>query len=236
MSEFFTDFPGEIIAGVVGGIVGAGLNEAFQYVKGWYETGQNKGAHFHIAATMYPEINPNDSTHQAYLPALEEGKTHVQELLWLGSEVSLDVFLTNRYLYSQVSSAMSKAKDAGLLLGKMSKSAERQIVKKIIGYHNSIPNNVIVQNYREHITGSSTARIRGISPPTHEHYKGSAHRKVLRAMFVADQQLQNGLPPEDKIYAGRPGRGLGNRYKTLTFLIDAYHKNPDLFKDTHAYF
>lgn len=236
MQDFLSNYLSEIIAGVTGGLVGAGLNEAARYVVGWRNAGQNKGADFHIAATMYPAINPDEPTHQAYLPALEDGKTHVQELLWLGSEIPLHVFLSNRYIYHQAISAMSGAKNAGLLLGEMPEKAERQIVKKIIGYHNSIPNNSIVQYYREHISGSRTARIKGISPPTHEHYDGSAHRKVLRAMFIADKQLKNGLPPEDKIYFGREGRALGNRYKTLTFLINEYHKNPELFQDTHVYF
>ncbi len=229
-----TGYLGEIIAGVAGGIVGAGLNEVTRYFRGWRQAGLNRGTDFHIAATMYPKIDPNDPSHQRYLPALEQGKTYVQELIWLGREISLTEFTANYYIYRQVISAMDRAKDAGLLLGDLPERAERPLLKKIAGYHNSIPSNDIVRLYKQHVGTSESGRVSGISPPTHEHYSGSPHRRVMRAMFIADSQLKGGIPPKETIHFHKGTHQ--NRYNTLMFLIEAYNKDPDRFKNCFAYF
>lgn len=224
----------KLLAGAVGGVIGVGLKEAAQYVWGWYRAGRHEDAGFHIAATMYPQINPSDPGHQRYLPALEQGKTHVQELIWLGSEISLSTFITNAYVLRQANSAMSSARNAGLLLDAMPERAERPLLKKIIGYHNAIPANDIVRVYKSHVGVDSVGRVHGISPPTHEHYSGSPHRRVLRAMFVAESQLQNGLPHKTAVHFPRDIHA--DRYDTLDFLIEEYKVKPERFEACRVYF
>jgi hypothetical protein len=223
-----------LVAGAVGGIIGVGLKETFQYLWGWYRAGRFESADVHIAATMYPRIDPADPGHGRYLEALEDGKTHVQELLWLGSEVSLKEFLDNAYVLRQANAAMSRARNAGLLLGDMPERAERPLLKKLVGFHNAIPANDIVRVFKTHVGTDGVGRVHGISPPTHEHYPGSPHRRVLRAMFVADSQLANGLPHKTLVHFPR---GIhADRYDTLSFLIDEYKVNPERFEGCRVYF
>ncbi len=224
----------KLVVGAVGGAIGVGLKEAGQYIWGWYRAGRHEDAGFHIAATMYPQINPADPGHQRYLPALEQGKTHVQELIWLGSEISLNVFLTNAYVLRQTNNAMSGARNAGLLLGTMPERAERPLLKKLVGYHNAIPSNDIVRVFKSHVGTDSVGRVHGISPPTHEHYSGSPHRRVLRAMFVADSQLANGLPHKTSVHFPREIHA--DRYDTLDFLIEEHQVKPERFEACRVYF
>ncbi len=228
------NFGGNIVTGIVGGIIGAGLNEASRYFWGWRQAKNNKGADYHITGTMYARIHPDDPAHKRFLPALEQGKTHVQELIWLGGEVPLDGFLSNRYLYRQVLGAMGRVQDAGLLMGVLPKDVERQLLKKTIGYHNLVPNTVIVNIYRKNVGVAEGQRVKGISPPTYEHYDGSPHRRVLRSMFIADSQLENGLPPKDKVHF--PEQTHAHRYETLTTIIEDYRKDPAKYHAAHAFF
>ncbi len=228
------NFGGNIVTGIVGGIIGAGLNEATRYFWGWRQTKNNKGADYHITATMYSRIDPNDPAHKEFLPALEAGKTHVQELIWLGGEVPLEAFLSNRYLYRQVLAAMARVKDAGLLMGVLPKDVERQLLKKTVGYHNLIPNNVIVNIFRRHVGSGDMQRVKGISPPTYEHYDGSPHRRVLRSMFIANSQIENGLPPKDKVHF--PADTHAHRYETLTTIIEDYNKDQEKYRSARAFF
>ncbi len=231
---WFAGRANHIFAGVVGGVVGAGLKEAFQYLWGWHRAGRNESADFHIAATLYFRIDPAEPHHAPYLPALQEGKTHVQELIWLGAEVALKDFISNRYVFKQVTSAMSEARNAGLLLGELPERAQRPLLKKIVGYHNSIPANDIVKLLKRHVSTDKLGRVHGISPPTHEHYSESPHRRVLRAMFVADAQLAHGLPPKTHVHF--PNSAHGHRYDTLEFLIEEYKVHPDKFVNCRVYF
>ncbi len=223
-----------LLSGVAGGVIGAGLKEITQYLWGWHQAGQNKGADFHIAGTMYPKIDPNDPTHKNYLHALSEGKTHVQEMIWLGGEINLETFLGNHYLHRKVQNAMAKAKDAGILIGTMPERAERPLLKKIVGHHNTIPNNSVVQIFKKHVGMSDQGRVSGICPPTHEHYAGSHHRRVMRAMFVADRQLEIGLPEKSKILFLRDSHA--NRYETIMTIHKEYHQNPEKFKAARVHF
>lgn len=223
-----------ILSGLIGGVVGAGLKEAMDYIWGWRMAGNNRSADFHIAATMYPEINLNDPAHKDYWAGLDQGKTHAQELIWLSGEVSLQTLLTNRYLYRQVTAAMNYAKDAGILLGAMPERAERPLLKKVSGFHSNIPNNGIVQLYKRHVGVPDGGRVLGISPPTHEHYEGSPHRRTLRAMFIADSQIEAGLPPKDKVFFRKETHG--TRYKTLKTIIEDYKGDPGKYKNVRVFF
>lgn len=224
----------KLFAGALGGVVGAGLKESFQYVWGWYRAGRHEDGDVHIAATMYPRIDPNDPGHKRYLPALEAGKTHVQELLWLGSEVALEDFISNTYVLSQVNSAMAEARNAGLLLGAMPERAQRPLLKKLRGFHSSIPANDIVRAFKAHVGTDAMGRTHGISPPTHEHYPDTPHRRVLRAMFVADSQLANGLPHKTQVHFEDASQAV--RYDTIDFLIEEYRVEPSKFDNCRVYF
>jgi hypothetical protein len=229
-----TKYSGEVIAGLVGGAIVAVVSSVGRYLHGWHEAGRFRGADFHIAATMYTPIDLNNPAHVPYRAAAEAGKTHIQELLWLGEEVALSEFLTNPYVLNEVTNAMSRARDAGLLLGDLLERAERPLLKKILGYHNRIPATDLVRIFKETVGKAPDGRVYGIAPPTHEHYAGSPHRRVLRAMFVADSQLRDGLPPRDKVEF-REGTQ-ENRYTTLTTLIEAYQADRKRFAGCRAYF
>lgn len=225
---------GEVLAGLVGGLIVAVVTGTGRYIRGWYEAGQYKGADFHIAATMYTPIDVSDPAHAAYLEAAKTGKTHVQELLWLGQEMSLAEFLTNPYVLSEVNNAMGRARGAGLLLDDLPERARQPLLKKILGYHNAIPATDLVNVFKDRVGRAADGRVHGIAPPTHEHYDGAQHRRVLRAMFVADSQLEDGLPPKEQVHFTHPN--FANRYQTLETLIAAYRADPQKFRECRAYF
>lgn len=225
----------KIIAGLIGGLAAALFTALFRFVIGWYRAGQNVDGGFHIAATLYTPLDPsNDGQRARYPEAFEDGKTHIQELIWLGGEVPLSGLLTNDYVFRMVVSAMGRAKNAGILLGKMPERAERPMLKQIIGAHNLIPANDIVRVYKAQIGTESDGRIYGISPPTHERYDGSPHRRVLRAMFVADSQLSGGLPPKEKVWFRNSDHSY--RYDTVRTIIAEHRQKPERFARCRAWF
>lgn len=232
--NLFSTYSGEVLAGLVGGTIVAIVSTIARYWRGWYEAGRFRGADFHIAATMYTPIDLENPAHATHRVAAEAGKTHIQELLWLGEEIALSEFLANPYVLNEVSNAMARSKDTGLLLGKLSERAERPLLKKILGFHNRIPATDLVAIYKDAVGKSLDGRVYGIAPPTHEHYAGSPHRRVLRAMFIADSQLRNGLPPKDKIVF--PQGTQEHRYASLTTLIEAYQADRKRFANCRAYF
>lgn len=227
-------YSGEVVAGLAGGAIVAIVSSVGRYVHGWYEAGRFRGADFHIAATMYTPIDLDNPAHVPYRADAEAGKTHIQELLWLGEEIALAEFLTNPYVLNEVTSAMNRARNEGLLLGRLSERAERPLLKKILGYHNRIPATDLVRLYKDTVGKAPDGRVYGIAPPTHEHYPGSPHRRVLRAMFIADSQLRNGLPARDKVVF--PQSTQEHRYATLTTLIEAYQADRKRFANCRAYF
>lgn len=225
---------GEILAGLVGGAVAAGLTGLGRYYIGWYRAGQFRGADFHIAATFYTPLDAQNPAHARYSAAIAAGKTHVQELIWLGEEIALSEFLENPYVLHEVSEAMGRAKDAGLLLDDLPERASRPLLKKILGYHNRIPATDLVALYKSSVGTASDGRVHGIAPPTHESYAGSPHRRVLRAMFIAQSQLTDGLPPMEAVHF--PQEAHKHRYRTLQTLIADYRANPDKFANCRAFF
>jgi len=231
---WITEQSNQLVAGLIGGTVGAGLSGFTRYVAGWHRAKRNRGEAFHIAATTYPRIDPGNIAHAPYLPALAAGKTHVQQMVWLGAEVDLKTFLANPYVCREVLRSMSRVCNAGLLIGEIAVAAERQLLKKLVGYHNSIPRNDNVLAFKAHVGCDAHGRVHGISPPTHEHYAGSPHRRVLRAMFIANSQLANGIPPIEQVHVARDSHA--NRHATVSFLIDAYRRAPERFEDCRVYF
>ncbi|HUS97671.1 MAG TPA: hypothetical protein VMX97_13100 [Hyphomicrobiaceae bacterium] len=221
----------EVIAGIVGGAVTATLTGLGRYVYGWHQASRQQGAHFHIAGTMYTPLDPANPAHA---PALEAGKSHVQELLWLGDEIGLPHFVPNPYMLRTVSSAMARTSGAGLLLGHLPQRVETPLLKKILGHHNTIPATGLINAYKTNIGTAPDGRVHGISPPVYEHYKGSDHRRVLRAMFIAESQLMQGIPPREKVHF--PHQNHVNRHATLSTLIAGYHENPQAFDCCRAYF
>ena len=188
----------KLFAGALGGVVGAGLKESFQYFWGWYRAGRHESGDFHIAATMYPRINPKDPGHKRYWPALEDGKTHAQELIWLGSEVALESFLSNKYVLRQANIAMGNATNAGLLLGTMPRTRRTPAAEETQRVSQLDPR----QRYRADFQGPCRHRRRRPHPwhlttDTRALPRITRHRRVLRAMFIADAQLTHGLPPKD---------------------------------------
>lgn len=237
LSGFFdglTHYSDQVLVGLVAGAVGGGLVEFTRYVKGWYQAGRFRGADFHIAATMYTPIDPSNQAHHRFKGTVAAEKTHIQELIWLGQEIALKDFVSNAYMLREISRAMNRTKDAGLLLGKLPERAERPLLKKIVGYHNAIPANEMVRIFKDNVGTDALGRSHGISPPTHEHYAGSPHRRVLRAMYIADSQLEKGLPPKEKVHFYQGTHA--NRYETLTNLIAAHRANPAQFESCRAYF
>ena len=206
----------------------------FRYIRGRQRAGRSEDASFHIAATLYTPIDLSRPEHAPYRQAAAEGKTHVQELFWLGQEIALATFLPNPFVLSEVSNAMDRSKREGLLIGALHEDAERPLLKKILGYHNTVPMTDLVRLYKDHVGRASDGRVFGISPPTCEDYPGSPHRRVLRAMFIADSQLEHGIPPKDNVLFTNGGQQ--NRHETLTTLIQLYRDNPDKFARCHAYF
>lgn len=238
MSEFLAilaHYSDQIIVGAVGGLFGGAFVEIVRYGQGWLEARGNKGADFHIAATMYTPIDLTNPAHEHFAEAAAAGKTHVQELLWLGHEKALNDFLQNRYVYREVMGAMGRAQKEGLLLGLLPQRAERPLLKKLLGYHNGIPATDLVNIYKDYAGRDAQGRVYGISPPVHEHYPGSPHRRVLRAMFIPDRLLKDGLPPKDKVYFLKPMTH-SNRYETVQALINLYRSDPSRFDDCRAYF
>ncbi|MGI9426522.1 MAG: hypothetical protein ACR2PA_25305 [Hyphomicrobiaceae bacterium] len=227
--------PREVIGGLIGGAIAAMLLGTVRYFRGWYDAGQFRGADFHIAATMYTRIDDPDLSDADRARAVRAKKSYVQELLWLGEEAPLSDLLTNPYVLRQVSNAMGRARNEGLLLGAIHERVELFLMKKIIGYHNRIPKSDLTDAYKRHVGAGAGERVHGIAPPTHEHYRGSQHRRVLRAMFIADSQLQAGqLPAKEDIYFKTGGQG--NRYDTIAAITAAYHENPERFARCQAYF
>ena len=234
-STWAVEHLGEILAGLVGGVIVATLTEIVRYIRGRLQAGRNEDACFHIAATMYTPIDLNDPYHaKTYHDALMTGKTHVQELLWLGEEIPLSTFLGNPFVLHEVSRGIDRSKNEGLLLGKLHEDAERPLLKQILGYHNRIPATDLVRLYKTRVGTTSDGRVFGISPPTSEDYAGSKHRRVLRAMFVAESQLTNGIPDKEKVYFANGEQA--HRHDTLTTLIDVHRKNPHKFDRCRAYF
>lgn len=229
-----TGYSDQIIVGLIGGAVGGGLAELVRYIHGWYQAGRHRGADFHIAATMYTPIDPENPAHHRFKDAAANGKTHIQELIWLGQEIALKDFIPNPYVQREISTAMGKTKNEGLLLGLLPDRALRPLLKKILGHHNSIPANDTVRSFKQYAGIDTSGRIHGIAPPTHEHYEGSAHRRVLRAMFIANSQLENGLPPKDKIHFIQDAHA--NRYETMIALIAAHKADAARFDSCRAYF
>ncbi len=225
---------GEVIAGIVGGAVVAFLTGLFRYIRGRQRAGRSEDASFHIAATLYTPIDLTKPEHAQYSLAASEGKTHVQELLWLGEEIALATFLPNPFVLSEVSSAMDRSRREGLLIGQLHEDAERPLLKKILGYHNTIPMTDLVYLYKDHVGRASDGRVFGISPPTCEDYPGSPHRRVLRAMFIADSQLAHGIPAKEFVHFTNGGQQ--NRHETLTTLIQLYRDKPEVFARCRAYF
>ena len=120
LSRFFdglTHYSDQVLVGLIAGAVGGGLAEFSRYVKGWYQAGRFRGADFHIAATMYTPIDPSNQAHNRLKGTVAADKTHIQELIWLGQEIALKDFVSNPYMLREISGAMNKTKDAGLLLG-----------------------------------------------------------------------------------------------------------------------
>ena len=234
ISDWLLSHVGEVIAGIVGGAVVAFLTGIFRYIRGRQRAGRSEDASFHIAATLYTPIDLARPEHAHYREAVAQGKTHVQELLWLGEEVALATFLPNPFVLSEVSNAMDRSKREGLLLGDLHEDAERPLLKKILGYHNTIPMTDLVHLYKNNVGRTADGRVFGISPPTCEDYPGSPHRRVLRAMFIADSQLAYGIPPRDSVLFINDGQQ--NRHATLTTLIQLYRDNPDAFARCRAYF
>ncbi len=225
---------GEVIAGLVGGAVVAFLSGIYRYIRGRQQAGRFEDATFHIAATMYTSIDLDRPEHARYAEAAESGKTHVQELIWLGREVALTTFLTNPFVLSEVSGAMDRSKREGLLIGQMHEDAERPLLKKILGYHNSIPATDLVHLFKDNVGKSADGRVYGISPPTSEDYPGSPHRRVLRAMFIADSQLSDGIPAVENVFFRHETQR--HRHETLTTLIELYRAKPETFERCRAYF
>ena len=234
IGNFFLGHVGEVLSGIVGGAVVACVSGVYYYIQGWRQAGRSEDASFHIAATLYTPIDLSRPEHGAYGAAVESGKTHVQELLWLGEEVPLSALLQNPFVLSEVSGAMNRSKREGLLIGDMHEDAERPLLKKILGFHNRIPSNDLVALYKRQVGTSSDGRVFGISPPTSEDYPGSPHRRVLRAMFIADSQLRDGIPPKSSVHFSNASQG--SRHDTLTALIERYRKDPATFERCRAYF
>ena len=221
----------KVLAGFVGGLVVALFTAIMRYIVGWYQAGKHRDADFHIAATIYTPLDADDPDHAA---ALSAGKTHVQELLWLGQEVPLSTFLTNAYVLREANAAMSKAHGAGILLGTMPDRAELPFLKKLLGHHNTIPATDLVRLFKKHVEVDADGRVHGISPPTHEHYPGSQHRRVIRAMFIADSQLRDTLPERAKIHFRHEGEE--HRYDTIQTITRDYRQKPDRYARCRAYF
>lgn len=227
----FANSSDKVLGGAVGGLVVALLGGVARYVMGWYRAGKYQDADFHIAATIYTPLEPGNSDHAKGLAA---GKTHVQELLWLGREVPLSTFLTNPYVLREASTAMGKARGAGILLGTMPERAERPFLKKLLGHHNTIPDTDLVRLFKDRVGRETDGRVQGISPPTHEHYPGSPHRRVIRAMFVADSQLRDTLPERAMVYFRHEGEE--HRYDTIQTITRDYRQHPERYDRCRAYF
>ncbi len=232
--DFLTRYSDQVLVGIVGGFVGALLTTFFRYIHGWIQAGRYRDADFHITATYYVPIESEPALTKQMDASQLEGKTHVQKIIWLGQEISLDEFISNTYILREIKSAMNETKNAGLLLGRLAERAERPLLKKILGYHSAIPSNDIVRAYKEYAGVNSAGLVNGIAPPTHEHYKNSPHRRVLRAMFIADRQLTEGLPPKDNIVFTQEAQAY--RYETLNTLIEDYGKNIERYDRCRAYF
>ena len=232
--DLLTRYSDQVLVGIVGGFVGAVLTTVFRYIHGWFQAGRYRDADFHITATYYVPLELEPGISGQMDPAQLEGKTHVQKIIWLGQEVTLDEFISNTYILREIKSAMNDTKNAGLLLGLLAERAERPLLKKILGYHSAIPANDIVRAYKDYAGVDAEGLVNGIAPPTHEHYSNSPHRRVLRAMFVADRQLNEGLPPKDKIVF--PQESQAHRYETLNTLIEDYRKNSERYDRCRAYF
>lgn len=224
----------KILAGFIGGLVVALLATLGRYIVGWYKAGKYQDADFHIAATLYTPLDEANPDHARYADAMAAGKTHVQEIFWLGQEVPLSQFLTNPYVLSSALTAMGRVRGAGLLLDRMPPRAELPFLKKLLGYHNTIPSTDLVKLYKDSVGREADGRVKGISPPTHEHYPGSQHRRVIRAMFIADSQLSGTLPERSKVYF--PFEGAENRYDTIQTLVRDYRQNPKRYHRCQAYF
>ena len=227
----FDNSADKVLGGAVGGLVVALIGGFLRYAVGWYQAGKHRDADFHIAATIYTLLDADDPRHAQ---ALSAGKTHVQELLWLGQEVPLSTFLTNPYVLREASAAMSKARGAGVLLGTMPDRAERPFLKKVLGHHNTIPATDLVRLYKKHVGFDDDGRVHGISPPTHEHYPDSPHRRVIRAMFIADSQLRDTLPERGSVHFRHEGEE--HRYDTIQTITRDYRQNPDRYTRCRAYF
>ncbi len=224
----------KVLAGFVGGLVVAVFTAALRYWLGRRRAGRMEDADFHIAATLYTPLDAADPAHARYADAMAAGKTHVQELLWLGPEVPLVQFLANPYVLHQASRAMGRVRGAGVLLGVMPEMAERPFLKKLLGHHNTIPATDLVRLYKDSVGTAADGRVHGISPPTHENYPGSPHRRVIRAMFVADGQMDAPLPERGAVHFPYPGAE--NRYDTLQTIIRDYRQDPDRYAACRAYF
>ena len=233
-SDILANSSDKILAGLIGGLVVAVFTSVARYIYGWYQAGQYREADIHIAGTMYTRLDPQNPAHAIFQDAMANGKTHVQELLWLSQEIRLSDFLANPYILRTVSRAMSSTRDAGIMLGKMSERTERPLLKKILGLHNTIPATDLVRLYKSTVGTTADGRVVGCSPPTHEQYSGSPHRRVLRAMFVADSQLRDGLPPKEVIHFSATGSG--HRYDTISEIIADYRKSPEKYARCRAYF
>ncbi|MEO0730951.1 MAG: hypothetical protein AAFY64_11260 [Pseudomonadota bacterium] len=232
--SFLSSNASEVLAGLVGGLVVAGLTGLYRRLHGWYVAGRHKGSTFHIAGTFYTALDPNRPDHARYADAIAEGKTHVQELIWLGPERALAEFVPNAYVLNCVTTAMDRAKGAGILIGKIKPRAERPLLKSILGHHNTIPATDLVRLYKQTVGVTSDGRVHGIAPPTHESYAGSQHRRVLRAMFVSDSQLAGHIPPKAAVHF--PTSAHANRYETLVEIIRDYHATPQRYNACRAYF
>jgi len=224
----------KVLAGFVGGLVVALLTAAMRYLAGRRRAKRMEDADFHIAATLYTPIDPGDPDHARYADAHAAGKTHVQELLWLGPEIPLSQFLVNPYVLHQASRAMGKVRDAGILLGVMPEMAERPFLKKLLGHHNTIPATDLVRLYKDSVGTGKDGRVHGIAPPTYENYAGSPHRRVIRAMFVAQGQMDAGLPERGAVHFRH--EGAENRYDTIQAIIRDYRRNPERYARCRAYF
>ncbi len=224
----------DLTAGAVGGLIGGSVVASMRYLAGWRRAKLNLGSEFHIAATLYVPVETGQGHDRRHQLAQAHGKQFIQELYFLGPEIALSDFLTNPYILSRVEAAMNAAKNEGLLIGGLEEDCERPLLKKIAGYHATIPASEIVTYCKRFLGQDVHGMTHGIAPPTHENYPGSPHRRVLRALFISEHQLTDGLPPLEHVFFENDQHQ--HRYQTLATLITLYRDNPERFARCHTRF
>lgn len=227
---------GDILLGVVGGIVAAVLTWLFHQAWGYWQAHRNHEADFHVTATYYADIDRDDprilslpdASRDAVRARIDAGELkYIQEIIWLGPEVRLSELFDNPWQHRRVVSQMQSTVGGAWLVRGLPDTIERPLFKKIVGFHNRIVPNDRVRLLKLALGTLPNGLISGISPPTYENKDDDRfHRRVMRAMFIGQSQLEEKLPPKDQVYFHIPTHA--DRYDTLLAIKNEYAKEDEL--------